>query len=244
MHRSFLALTAAVLVVPAYADAGENEAEKLFRQVEKKLLDAKTVRVEFDLKTGKDEGGWGCKGVLVLGEGDKMRLDGDELKCLPRIGNGTKIYTLYRSGEPGIDDSPKGLGRSLRGLLARPGIMLDFDDILSKNAPKKTFKSSHFKLGPKDKLGDIEAQIIEYTVLVEPRSGRISLSAGGATISFLHKDPVEAPVKLWIDTKAGVPVKLEIRWAPAVANLFREYTETLRFTINKKVDEKLFVPPK
>jgi hypothetical protein len=61
---------------------------------------------------------------------------------------------------------------------------------------------------------------------------------------FPLKKPVEVPVKLWIDTKAGAPAKLEIRWAPAVAESHREYTETLRFTINAKVDEKLFEPPK
>ncbi len=129
---------------------------------------------------------------------------------------------------------------------------MDFNVITSKNAPTKIFKSSNFKLGPKDKLGDIEAQIIEYTVLVEGRTAerldpvgpKVSLWAGGPMFGFPLKDPVEIPVKLWIDTKASVPAKLEIRWAPAVAKSDSELTETLRFTINGKVDEKLFEPPK
>jgi hypothetical protein len=55
---------------------------------------------------------------------------------------------------------------------------------------------------------------------------------------------VKVPVKLWIDTKSNLPAKMEIRWAPAVALGFAEFTETLTFTINGKVDEKVFELPK
>jgi hypothetical protein len=254
MKRWLLALTAAALTFPVHA--GENEAQKLFRQAERNLLAAKTVRVEFDLKTGKDEGGWQGKGLLVLGEGDTARIDGkgsaDNLKSTEpsRIGDGRKVHTFLAGEKPKIEDSPKELGKALRGLLTRPGILMDFDVITSKNAPTKIFKVSKFKLGPKDKLGEIEAQIIEYTVLVAGRGERseigpkVSLWAGVGMFGFPVKKPVEVPVKLWIDTKASAAAKLEIRWAPAVAESHREYTETLRFTINAKVDEKLFEPPK
>jgi hypothetical protein len=254
MKRWLLALAAAALTFPVHA--GENEAEKWFRQAEKNLLAAKTVRVEFDLKTGKNEGGWEGKGLLVLGEGDLARIDGkgssDSLtfKEPTRIGDGRKVHTFRAGEKPEVDGSPKGLGKTLRGLLTRPGILMDFNVITRKNAATKTFKASQFKLGPKDKIGDMEAQIIEYTVRVEGSDKRseigpkVSLWMGGPMFGFPVKKPVEVPVKLWIDTKAGAAAKMEIRWAPAVAESFREYTESLRFTIDPKVDKKLFEPPK
>jgi hypothetical protein len=60
MNHWLLALAAAGLALPVHSE--ENEAEKLFRQAEKNLLAAKTVRVEFDLKTGKRDGGLEAKG--------------------------------------------------------------------------------------------------------------------------------------------------------------------------------------
>ncbi len=57
------------------------------------------------------------------------------------------------------------------------------------------------------------------------------------------KDPVEIPVKLWIDTKTGIPAKLEIRWT-AVLMGHGDFTETLRLTINETLDNKLFELPK
>jgi hypothetical protein len=244
MNRWFLALTFAALASPA--SAGEDEAEKLFRRAENNLLGAKTVWVEFDLKTGKADGGWKAKGTLVLGEGDKFRIDGAgesdtvRFKRALRIGDGTKVYTVLRKEKPRTEDSPKGVGKVLRSLAARPGILLEFDAITSKEATTKTFKASDFKLGAKEKLGDIEARIVEYTVVVK---GRVNLYCG-ATFGFAVEGLVKIPVKLWIDTKTNIPAKLQIRWAPAVAKGYHEFTETLKFTVNGKVDEKLFDPPK
>jgi outer membrane lipoprotein-sorting protein len=253
MNRWFLALTVATLTFPARA--AEDEAEKLFRQAEKELLAAKTVRVEFDLKTGNADGGNQAKGTLVLGEGDKLRIDcaGSlgkvQFRAATRIGDGTKVHTFHSGEKPSTRDSPKGLGKALRGLAARPGILLEFDAI----ATTETSKVSDFKLGAGEKFGGIEVRIVEYTVSVQGRvekgpDGRplrmVSLYAGGPTIGFPVEGPVKVPAKVWIDTKTNFPAKLELRWAPAVAKGYREFTETLRFTVNGKLDEKLFEPPK
>ncbi len=122
MKRWLLALTAAALTFPLRA--GENEAEKLFRQAERNLLAAKTVRVEFDLKTGKTDGGWEGKGILVLGEVDLARIDGegsaDNLKFNDpsRIGDGMKVNTFLAGEKPKIEDSPEGTGKSTSGLVS------------------------------------------------------------------------------------------------------------------------------
>src|SRR4051794_20386901 len=123
MRRWFLLLTLAGFTPPA--KAGENEAEKLFRQVEKNLKAARSVQVRFDMKSGENK----VQGTLLLGEGDRMRMDGEvafgsgRLTSPTRIGDGTKIYRVARVPRPFIADntntidSPKGLGNSLRGML-------------------------------------------------------------------------------------------------------------------------------
>src|SRR3954466_5081850 len=92
MMRWLLSLALAALTLPV--NASETEAEKLFRQVEKNLKAAKTVQVRFDMKLGENK----VQGTLVLGEGDKMRMDGEitfgagRLSSPTRIGDGAKIY--------------------------------------------------------------------------------------------------------------------------------------------------------
>jgi cephalosporin-C deacetylase-like acetyl esterase len=53
--RWLLTVTVAALAVPAYA--GENDAEKLFRQMETKIHKAKTLQVRFDVMGGKKTSG-------------------------------------------------------------------------------------------------------------------------------------------------------------------------------------------
>src|SRR5438128_1821315 len=93
--RWFLTVTALALAVPAYAQ--ENDAEKLFRQVEKKLAAAKSLQVTFDGEL--TSGGMvliSFKGKMVVGEGDKFSVDTDgtvfgaaERTLL--VGNGDKV---------------------------------------------------------------------------------------------------------------------------------------------------------
>jgi hypothetical protein len=211
--------------------------------------------VEFDLKTGKRDV-LRAKGTLVLGEGDKLRIDcvgslgsGTRVESAPRIGDGTKVHTGFAREKPSTEDSPKGIGKALRSLLARPGVLLDFDAITSKMEVSRTAKASDFTLGAKEKVGDIVARVLEFKVLVK---GRIDKGTGrrmvflraGPNMGFPLEGTAKIPVTLWIDTETKLPVKLEIRWAPAVVKGYHEFTETLRFTINGKLDEKLFKPPK
>jgi outer membrane lipoprotein-sorting protein len=60
------------------AAAQENDAEKQFRQMEKKLHAAKSVQLHFEASvTGADAKKWHLKGSLVLGEGDKLRAEAE-----------------------------------------------------------------------------------------------------------------------------------------------------------------------
>src|SRR5438132_1689541 len=71
-HRTIVALgLLAAALVPA-VQAQENEAEKLFREMEKKVTSAKAVRVASDDKAP----GIRLKWMLVFAEGNKCHLEG------------------------------------------------------------------------------------------------------------------------------------------------------------------------
>src|SRR5579872_192705 len=65
-----------VLLVPS---AEPNEAEKLFRQMETKVMQAKTLECTYegkvDYKEAEDDQKDTLKGKLLLGEGNKLRID-------------------------------------------------------------------------------------------------------------------------------------------------------------------------
>src|SRR5262249_7377578 len=66
----------ALAACPALAE--ENEAEKLFHGMEKKVRAAKTLRLRFDLSITDALGRKGnAQGTLSLGEGDKFRAEAE-----------------------------------------------------------------------------------------------------------------------------------------------------------------------
>src|SRR5688572_12603829 len=75
----WLALFVLVLA-PAFAQAQESEAEKLYGAMEKKILAAKSLAVEFKVKTGlkvdgKDTVGFTLEGTLHIAAGNKVRFE-------------------------------------------------------------------------------------------------------------------------------------------------------------------------
>jgi outer membrane lipoprotein-sorting protein len=228
--RWLLTVTVGVLATPVFA--GENDAEKLFRQMEKKVKAAKTIQIRFDL-TLKFFGADGTlKGTSVFGEADKLRLDakgsmaGQNIE-VTAIGDGTKMHLIDREkAQTKVEDSPKGVGGYFRAVLPRIGIFSGIEDASKgKELPNvdEYFKVSDFKLGAKEKVGNAETRLVEYTVL------------------FRGKD--KGSVKVWINTKSTLPAKLEIRAEAGgvTIEILETYTE---YALDGKLDAKLFEAPK
>ena len=69
-------MTFALLALVAWpAGAQENEGEKLFRSMEQKLRTAKTLQLRFESSVTIPPNTGSVKGTLILGEGDKLRLE-------------------------------------------------------------------------------------------------------------------------------------------------------------------------
>src|ERR1700678_3512610 len=123
-------LTFALLVLAAWpAAAQENEAEKLFRAMEKKLLAAKTLQIRFDSSVTIPPQTGSLKGTLMLGEGDKFRLEfggepfGVEGKTTV-VSDGTTMSIKDTGEKEKTNKAPKALGANVRGSLLRMGVFI------------------------------------------------------------------------------------------------------------------------
>jgi outer membrane lipoprotein-sorting protein len=233
MRWCFTVALAAALAVPAQAQA-QGEAEKLFRQVEKKLQSAKTVQATFDAKIAFFGMTGSAKGKMVLGEGDKFRLNA-ELDVLGKnitttvVGDGTKVFS--KDSEKQVletKNSPKDLGAYFRGVWPRVGLLTGSDEATKAvdQVPKvdEVFQVSDFKLGAKEKVGSVETQVVEFNVKSKGKD-------------------MPLKVKVWIDTKASLPAKVEVRLD--MMGIMVEFAETYTdFVIDGKLDAKLFEQPK
>jgi outer membrane lipoprotein-sorting protein len=239
-----LLLSLALLVVTAWpAAAGENEAEKLFRGMEKNVREAKTLQLHFDATiTDGNAEKWNAKGTLVLGEGDKLRMEsesklsGFEVK-FTIVSDGTDMMRSDSTKAPGkpkddrtkTDKSPKDFGVYFRGALPRDGLFVSFQNLDRRgDFPADIFKLSDFKLAGKETIGERNTQVLQYTITMKEKGK--------------NKEPNVLSMKMWLDAKTNLPVKMAMTGGRSgITDVTETYSE---FTIDGKVDAKSFELPK
>jgi outer membrane lipoprotein-sorting protein len=224
-------LTLPLLALAAWpAAAEENEAEKLFRDMEQKVRAAKTLRVRFDLSVTDGLGKKGkVKGALTLGEGDKYRAEG-EGQLFGQAVQFTEVcdgaHTSFRdpnAPKKENEKAPKDVGAYLRGALPRCGFFLGALNMGGGDLTPDAFELSDFKMAGEDKIGDRAAQAIRYTL---KKKG----------------DPAGLSVKLWLDAETHLPARLAVTGATGD---WKELTESYgEFTLDPEVDAKSFELPK
>jgi outer membrane lipoprotein-sorting protein len=241
-------LTMALLALVTWpAAAQENEAEKLFRALEQKVRTAKTLQLRSDATiTGADGKKWHYKGSAIVGEGDKFRWEiegkrlGHEWKRT-YVSDGTDKISFGYDKQPGEDKAsveskgtektPKAFGAHFRAALPRDGFVLGFTTDRNSQMPPDLFIMSDFKLAGEEKIGARNTQVIQYSVKTKARDPGFN----PASTNVLS-------MKLWLDTKTKLPVKLAMTGGESD---FSAITETYsEFTVDAKVDAKLFELPK
>jgi hypothetical protein len=192
-----------VWLLPAVAVAGGagNEGEKLYRDLEKRVVKAKAVRVAFASKMMKGDKEFGhFKGVVDLDEGNKGRVelkgqgDGKEF-AMEAVSDGKKLkVTMTPPGKEQEQPLPKDFGVLVRTSLSRAGpvasLLFARPMVPGEDPGPDQFPVSDFKLGANAKVAGREARVIEYKV--SPK--------GGDTVS----------VKLWLDAKTHLPLKRDL----------------------------------
>lgn len=226
-----LLLIPGLLTVAAPAYAGDKEAEKLFGAMEKKIAEAKTIHVRYEMNVSLLGNKANGKGIAVIGENDKFHYTLNAVFGLEKINNkiigtGNKIYEMGLNAQTTSADSPKALGNFLCAGLSRIGLFFATSELntsdkdLTKAADQ--FKATNFKLGVKEKVGNADTQVVERT--------------------FLMKED-KVTVKHYINIQTGLPAKMELRMEQGkfIIEVMENYSE---FTIDGKVDPKLFEAPK
>jgi outer membrane lipoprotein-sorting protein len=221
-------LTAVLLTLACWpARAEENDAERLFRTMTEKVRTAKTLRVRFDLNVTDALGKkWNVKGRLILGEGDKYRIEGDgklfgEAVKFIEVSDRTRTASkdLNNPKRDKIEKTAAGVGAYFREALPREGFFLSTLNMAQRE--KRTtdaFKPTDFKLAGKEKIGERDTQALGY-----------KLGARGAE---------GLSMKMWLDARTNLPAKLAIAGGKSdVTDSTETYEE---FTLDPKVDDRLF----
>jgi len=223
----WLALIVLILAA-APARAQEAEAEKLYRAMEKKILAAKSLVVEFNSQHTVDDKSepskFTVKGTIYVALGNKTRLDLESE--LFELGGKTLIVTNGESkyakvGNLVFHEGPfPAKGEVLLALIARFGAAgAALEQKIATADLDKDFPVKNFKLGVKEMVGKREAQVVQYQ-LQNNKSGELS------------------EWSVWIDTKTQLPLKR------AQAGKSQRSMETYGvFTVDSKLDDKLFNVP-
>lgn len=218
-----LLLIAIALILPQE----KNEAEALFKKVEEKLVNAKTVRLKLsgEIQPVKMT----LAGEMVLGEESRLRAElegkmGDKAVKAALVSDGRRLR-LESSDKPAplVLDVPVTLGRLSRICLARGGFfgvtdILDNQKSLQADADDLV-SVSDFKLWVKEKVGDREAQSVQY--------------------KLVQKGFAPAEATLWIDIETHLPLKRVIK--KGGMTLSELYSEV---KLDEKFDAARFELPK
>jgi outer membrane lipoprotein-sorting protein len=223
------------LVVLLVAPAAEpNEAEKLFREMEAKVTKAKNVECVYEAKAEFGKGTGSVKGTLLIGEGNKVRVevDGEFAGMKDKrtsVSDGTKGVLDIDKNSPALS-VPKWLHEAHRAAITRAGL-LEPAFVVQPPGQKDTefqleskYQVADFKLGKKEKVGEQEAQVIQYT-----------LKATGTRVTFA--------VSVWVDTKTQLPLKRVLSGMMGDQKITVNETFT-KLDLDAKIDPKQFELPK
>lgn len=221
-----------LIVLLGHAPGG-NEAEKLFRASEKKLAEADQalITIESTLEGSLEKGR--LKGTLLLAKRNKASmvvqgdLRGEKLK-LSVVSDGTKMKMEMAMLKPQEEqNTPENLNAMIAGSFIRVGMLAGFRYRVQQAGEKEPglddlFKVSDFVLGKTEKVGEREAQVIVYKLLMDNRD--------------------TAETTIWLDTETKLPLKRVL--SSKIGNESLRVTETYQIRVNGKIDGKNFELPK
>lgn len=223
-------MIALLMSVMLAQEKAAEDAAGWMKKMEEALSKAKTLKGKFQLEMKMGEESMGTfEGELVLAEGNKLVLSIEgEMKGRARsskvISDG-KEMAGDRDGEPGeAFTPPEKLGASVVVMLARSGMLLGIDLAVPRRKDDEAgdvadkLKVMDPKLGAKEKVGDMECQVVTYELEGGKGPGKISV---------------------WIDAKRFLPLKRVITTTQGRQEVVA--TETFKeLLLDEKLDAKLF----
>ena len=238
------------LLLPLALAAPPSEGEKLLLDAERQLLDAKSLRITFEIESKIDLFAKAV-GTLEITEGNRSRTevkvkgkkeDEGEMKLVEVSDGATnRLLVAEEGGKPAEVGRvefqvPKSYSEYVRRSLMRHGVFntgYRFSALTSKGRkvdfekldPEKEFPWGKFKPVVKEKLGDREALRVEYRM------------------TFLEDD--EVTTIIWVDAKTKLPLKRVLMRKGEDGKEVEAFIEVYKtIDLNPKLDPKLFVLPK
>ena len=220
-----LAILAAVLIAPQE----KNEAEELYKKMEAKILEAKTIQARLQGSMIQDTQHLDMRGELLLGEKNQARYEittqiGSTVTPSTAVTDGKKMALVYPDGKGAPTNAaiPEKFGRLMRVRLARAGVVAATEAMqvekLLKEDPATTIRVRDFKLGAKEKVAWREAQQVEYRMTKAGEPDR------AATV--------------WIDLETHLPLKRVLRMGPWTVT-----ERYLSFSLDEKIEPSKFELP-
>jgi RNA polymerase sigma factor (sigma-70 family) len=211
------------------------DAEKLFRDMEKKITTAKSVKVLFEMGPLVQDDN--LNGSVFFAQGNNTRLEATfKDKGYLLVSNGKDLVDRDPAGPfRGLRATPKRFNMDLGVILTRVGgyFPLVFSQTLASKGPDHDFQVaksvtvSNFSLGPKERVGKRQAQVIEYLV-------EVTIKGEGAKFR----------VMLWVDLESTLPLKRTLKASDPGAKEATVEEIYSEFLIDSELDPKLFVLPK
>jgi outer membrane lipoprotein-sorting protein len=230
-----LLFSAAVLALVATrsAQAQPNEAEKLYRAMEKNIRAAKSLKIAGEIEVNFKQDGGTLKGTLLVAEGNKLRVElagksGDKDISTSTISNGKTTVSETKPGGKASWDTDTSLTDIALALSARLGLFA-FIGISKRPDDKafdldKVFPVSDFQMGGKEMVGKRQAVVLSYNVVAAGKG--------------------KAKVTVWLDPKTNLPIKRKLEPlndAEKGQGFVDTYTE---FELNPTIEAKRFDLPK
>jgi hypothetical protein len=206
--------TVTVVAVPVVIPQGDEKARQLFQKMEQQLGKAKTLECVFETKVenkgGERETAF-HEGTVFLAQGNQGRMD-ERPKGATKGGNSCPINAA----------SLPLMARVGFGLYNAPWPPVEADGV-DDRCP-----TLDFRLGDTEKIGEQEAQRLEYRFIIKGQKDQLGQ---------------EAPfsVTLWLDTTTSLPVKRVVCWPTDGLTITERYTTLV---LNGTVDPKKFDLPK
>lgn len=222
--------------VPAFP-VPPSEAELALRQMDAKIVAAKSLRIEFtidDSTVGKEQRL--TVGTLVIADRNRFRYDLTGNIVGKTVSDGKHLVSVFaepREKKPQL--TPDWFNEVLKGWLGRGGTFVSTGKAL-EYAEKSIGDAPGAKAGPRcsnarlltsEKIDGVEAQLIAYDLAWPNMVGDVDA----------------AKVRVWIDAKTKLPLRRTMTFQFGTEEKIYTAIHT-KFELDPALDEKLFELPK
>ncbi len=211
---------------------GADDAEDLFRTMERKLRAARTLRIECSVTAEREPP---FRAWLLLAGGNRVNAGVDKIVRPPRFRNIVSDGKEVRAHAMGLPPKRKAAPENLAANVLAFAVRYDFFEAIHVGAAtgwllegsdlESRVKLSGFTMGPAEKIGDRAAQAVEFTREVETSP---------------DKPPERARVTLWIDRESSLPLRRNV--TPEKGTPVIETFTTV--AIDKDIDPDRFLLPR